>query len=243
MITRDLMGTKLFITQNKGQSFNLDTVLLADFIKVPYKCKTIYDFGTGNGALMLYLSQKSTAKIIGIEIQEHRYQMALHNIILNKLEDRLEVIHQDIKLFKKEGFADIVVSNPPFFKVVNEQKQNMDLDQKIARHEIMITLESLVESMSLMLNHGGFAYLIHRPQRLDEIFSICEQYKLRVKRIRMIHPYINQAANHVLIEAVKGGKQQVLIEPPLILYQAKHQYTEELTEIYGGRSYAASNTR
>ena len=37
----------------------------------------------------------------------------------------------------------------------------------------------------------------------------------------------------VLIEAVKGGKSRVTIEPPLIVYEDVNVYTKEIYEIYG----------
>ena len=35
-------------------------------------------------------------------------------------------------------------------------------------------------------------------------------------------------------KAVKGGKAYMTVEPPLIVYDAAGQYTEEIRSIYGG---------
>ena len=37
----------------------------------------------------------------------------------------------------------------------------------------------------------------------------------------------------VLIEAVRGGKSRITIEPPLIVYEEAGVYTEEVLRIYG----------
>ena len=37
----------------------------------------------------------------------------------------------------------------------------------------------------------------------------------------------------VLIEAVRGGKPMIKIEPPVIVYESPDKYTEQLLEIYG----------
>lgn len=60
--------------------------------------------------------------------------------------------------------------------------------------------------------------MVHRPQRLGEIISLMRQYKLEPKRIRMVHPRAHLEANMVLIEAMKDGKPEVRMLPPLIVY-------------------------
>ena len=55
------------------------------------------------------------------------------------------------KYFRK-GYFDLVITNPPFFKFYGEQKQLNDLDQlSLARHEISINLDSLIETASNLL--------------------------------------------------------------------------------------------
>ena len=102
---RTLLGTDLLINQKPNQAFNLDTILLADFIKVPARTKTLLDFGTGAGALMLYMSKKTKAKITGIEIQSERYEKALSNVELNHLNERLSCVMRDVRELEiKNGF-------------------------------------------------------------------------------------------------------------------------------------------
>lgn len=231
---RTLLGTDLWIEQQSRQAFNLDTILLAHFVKIPAKSKMIMDFGTGAGAVMLYLSQKTKAKIIGVEIQEERYHAALHNIKLNELENQLSCIHQDVKTIEHQGI-DCVVSNPPFFKVTETSNLNENEDDTIARHEVMLNLNELIQSASRVLKFGGHFFMIHRPDRFAEIVEVMHAHQLEIKRVRFVHPYLDQKANHVLIEAIKNGQPGMTLEPPLILYCGKHILTKEMVDIYGGR--------
>ncbi len=48
-----------------------------------------------------------------------------------------------------------------------------------------------------------------------------------------MHPYIDKEPNIFLLEAVKGGKSRMTVEPPLIVYQKEGKYTEEIYKIYG----------
>ena len=230
---RTLLGTSLLIEQSPKQAFNLDTILLQHFTRIPYRAKRVVDIGTGIGPLMLYLSTKTKAHIIGVEVQEKRYLQALHNIKLNNLEHQLSCMHLDAKdLYLKD--VDVIVTNPPFFKLSEKGHVNEDEESRIARHEVLLTLEELLSVVSRNLKFGGHLSMIHRPERLTEIISLCEKVQLTVKRIRFVHPYVDQKPNHVLIEAVKHGQMGTKIEPPLIVYQEKHTLTKEMTDIYGG---------
>lgn len=241
-MARTLLGTDLIIEQKSNQAFNLDTILLSDFVKVPLKSKTVVDLGTGAGAIMLYLSKKTDAKIIGIELQEERYLQALNNIKINHLLDRLSVIHQDIKDFKMLDI-DCIVSNPPFFKVNQDSNLNLSEDEMIARHEIHIDLETLIKVSARSLRYGGHFYMIHRPDRLIEIMSLMKTYHMEIKRVRFVHSYLNKNAYHVLIESVKNGSSGIKVEPPLIIYEKQGEHSKEMKEIYGGRSYVTHTLR
>jgi tRNA1(Val) A37 N6-methylase TrmN6 len=127
------------------------------------------------------------------------------------------------------------VSNPPFFKVTESSNLNESEDDTIARHEVMLSLKELIESVSKALKFGGHFFMIHRPDRFAEIVSTLNDYQLEIKRVRFVHPYLNQKANHVLIEAIKNGQPGMTLEPPLILYYEKHILTKEMVDIYGGR--------
>ena len=219
--------------QTRGHSFNIDTVLLAQFIKLNYRIKTVLDVGTGNGSLALYISEKTKAKIIGIEIQELRYKQALVNVKLNNLESQIDIILEDY-LNTKYKDIDVIVCNPPFFKVDKSSNLNSDESITIARHEISLDLESLIKKVSETLKFSGKFFMIHRPNRLIEIMRLCDQNQLTIKRIQFVHPYIDKQANHLLIECSKQGKDQMKIEPPLVLYKNKHQLSEQASKILGG---------
>jgi tRNA1(Val) A37 N6-methylase TrmN6 len=230
------------IEQNSKQAFNLDTILLAHFVKIPAKSKLVLDIGTGAGALMLYLSQKTRAKIIGVEIQEERFLQASSNIVLNHLEKQCSAVLSNIKTYENKNF-DCIVSNPPFFKVNEKSNLNEDLEDTIARHEVELNLDELAKHASRLLKFGGKFFMIHRPDRFAEIIDVFHQYQLEIKRIRFVHPYIDEQANHVLIEAMKNGNPGVVLEPPLILYYEKHILTKELVEIYGGNTHVTKSIK
>jgi tRNA1Val (adenine37-N6)-methyltransferase len=77
--------------------------------------------------------------------------------------------------------------------------------------------------------------MVHRPRRLVEIFELCRKYNLEPKRMRMVHSYEGADAKMVLIEAVKYGNAQMIVEAPLIIYDEDRKYTKQILEFYGDK--------
>jgi tRNA1Val (adenine37-N6)-methyltransferase len=74
--------------------------------------------------------------------------------------------------------------------------------------------------------------MVHRPNRLVDIFNELRRAHLEPKRMRLVYPYENSEANMVLLEAVKGGRVQLTVEKPLVVYKEKNIYTDEIVSIY-----------
>ena len=51
--------------------------------------------------------------------------------------------------------------------------------------------------------------------------------------MRLVYPYIDREPNMVLLACVRGGKERMQIDPPLIVYRSPGVYTEEIRTIYG----------
>ena len=74
--------------------------------------------------------------------------------------------------------------------------------------------------------------MVHRPERLAEIIVTLKKYKLEPKKIRFVHSTYEEEPKLVLIKAVKNAKEFLKVEKPLIVYDNKGQYTEEILKIY-----------
>ncbi len=234
MIRRTLIGSTKEIEQTRNHSFNLDTVLLAKFLKLSKKTKNVLDVGTGNGALLIYVSEMVDCKLIGVEIQEERYGLAVNNIKLNQLENRTELVLGD---YLETDFKnlDCIISNPPFFKTNDENHLSDDVSQQIARHELTLSLDKLLVQVGKQLKFGGYFYMVHRADRFSEIVEQLNENHLTVKRVKFVHPYIDKPANHVLIQCIKHGKDSMIVEAPLIVYKDKHIYSESFESFIGGK--------
>lgn len=75
--------------------------------------------------------------------------------------------------------------------------------------------------------------MVHRPQRLAEIMRMLSKYSLEPKRMKFVHPFVDREPNMVLFECTRGGRPQVRVEAPLIVFERQGVYAREITEIYG----------
>lgn len=232
----DLHRNNYKIIQNTEKfCFGMDAVLLSGFTRVLLD-ETVLDMGTGTGIIPILLEAKTLGKrFYGLEIQKESADMARRSVILNKLEDKIDIIEGDIKeasmLFGRSSF-DVVTCNPPYMNH-NHGITNSDSSKAIARHEILCTLEDVIREASRVLKPKGRLYMVHRPFRLVDIINTCSKYKLEAKRMRFVYPYVDKEPNMVLVECIKGGGRNLIACPPLIVYKKPGVYTEEIIEIYG----------
>ena len=215
--------------------FGMDAVLLSGFCRIK-EGDRVLDLGTGTGIIPILLEAKTKAKhITGLEIQEESADMATRSVLLNELEDKITIKTGDIKeagvIFQAASF-DAITCNPPYM-IGNHGLKNPDAPKAIARHEILCTLEDVISQAAYLLKPGGNFFLVHRPFRLVEIFATLTKYKLEPKRMQMVHPYLNQEPNMVLIEAKRGAKSRITIEKPIIVYEKPGVYTPEIYDVYG----------
>ena len=232
----DLEFKNLKIIQNKdGFCFGMDSVLLSDFAKEIKKNSSIADLGTGTGILAILLSGKTQdTQIVGVEIQKEVAEMANRSILLNNLENRIQIICEDIKNLKakyEQGSFDAIVTNPPY-KKVGTGKINKKDKKIISRHELTANLEDFISISNYLLKDQGSIYMVHRPERIADIFVLLRKYKLEPKVLRLVYPNLEKSPNLILIKAVKNAKPFLKVEKPLIVYTSEGNYTEEILKIY-----------
>lgn len=226
----------MYIYQNdEWFTFSIDSVLLANFTKINLRDKNIMDFCTGNAPVPMLLSYKTKNKIIGVELQKEVYDLAVKSINCNNLSDKIEIINYDIKnisdLYESDSF-DIITCNPPYFETKNIELQNDNKIKNIARHEVAISLEDIIINASYLLKNGKKFVMVHRPDRLIEIFDLFKKYNLEPKRIRFCYPKVGKGANTLLIEGVKNGNKGMIIESPLFVHNDDGSYTDEIRRCF-----------
>ncbi len=215
--------------------FSLDSVLLAQFVKLNKNITNILDIGTGNAIIPLILSTRTKSKIIGIEIQEKVYSLAKDSVCYNHLEKQIKLFNQDIKEYTKKSESDqfdVITCNPPFFKIYENSNKNESIYKTIARHEVLLTLEDIALCSKKLLKNGGILSMVHRPERLIDIILCLKNNNLEPKRIQFVYPKFGKDANMVLIEATKNGKPGIKIMKPLYVHLENGNYIEEIIKCF-----------
>lgn len=240
----DLGIDNLKIIQNKDYfCFGIDSVLLANFVVSNNSKNVIVDLCSGGGIIPVIISaKKKYLKIFGVELQDEMFDLLQRNISLNKLDDKIIPIHGDIKNISKlrdtiisktgNGVVDVIVCNPPY-KTEKTGIGNLNSVKYIARHEVMCNLEDIFKTSSSLLNNKGKLYIVHKPERLVDLFEIARRYNLEAKRLRLVQPNLKLKPSIVLIEYVKNGGNELIIEKPIIEYTQDGKYTQEIYDIYG----------
>ena len=219
--------------------FGMDAVLLSGFARIK-PGEHVLDLGTGTGIIPILLEAKTEAEhLTGLEIQPESAEMAARSVAYNNLSDKISIVTGDIKeagnLFGAASF-DVVTCNPPYM-IGQHGLTNGEQAKRIARHEVLCTFEDVAAQAAKVLRPGGNFFLVHRPFRLVEILTTLSKYQLEPKRMRLVHPFVDKEPNMVLIEAKKGGKSRITVEPPLIVYREKGVYTDEIYDIYKPEVY------
>jgi hypothetical protein len=153
----------------------------------------------------------------GIELDVHKSK-----------DGKLVVIHdEDIKrTFDGEGLIkDYTLKELQDFKCKDLKFFNNE-ECKIC------TLEDVIEIGSKLLKDLGEFYMVHRAERLVDIMCLLRKYKLEPKNIRFVHSKPDEKPSLILIRAVRGAKEFLKIDKPLVIYNENGDYTDEILEIY-----------
>ncbi len=232
----DLQRNGYQIIQNPQKfCFGMDAVLLSGFARVKPGASCL-DLGCGNGIIPLLLAAKTQGgQFTGLEIQPYSADLARRSVALNGLTERIQIVEGDIRDASSRLGAyafDVVTTNPPYM-TGSHGLTNLEEAKTIARHEVLCTLEDVIRESARLLVPGGHFFMVHRPFRLAEIFSLMVEYRLEPKRMRLVYPYVDREPNMVLIEGIRGGKSRITVEKPLIVYREPGKYTDEIYQVYG----------
>ena len=229
-----ILGNMKIIQPRQGYRFSIDSVILAFFADAG-KAKQAVDLGTGSGVIPLLLAyQNQDLKIIGIEIMVAAADRARRSVAYNGLADRINIVDGDIKNINSllpPGTADLVVANPPFLKK-GEGRISQNPEQAVARHEVKVELPEIIAAAAYLLALRGRLCMIHRADRADEIMACLAEHEFKQIKIRWVHSFPERPPHLLLIEGQLSPSPKVIHLEPLVIYQKKGEYSQEIKMIY-----------
>ena len=191
--------------------FTSDAIKLAKFCKFKHT-DTVLDMCAGSGVVGLYAySINPCNKIYFNDIQTSMCELIYKNIELNNLQEICKVLCKNLNDLTLNDFdknVDIIVCNPPYFKL--NGKTNQNISKAMCRHEIATNLSQIIIKASSLIKSKGKFYLVVPSDRLCEIVGYLTENKFQVKNMEIYHS--NSNATICLLESVKDAKVGVKIK-------------------------------
>lgn len=226
---------RLNVRQHKdGYRYSIDAVILAACVQ-PGPKDRIVDLGVGCGIIPMILAFRYHGiRIYGVEIQEELADLSKINVETNQMNDRVQIIKGDMKSLHHQmmdGPVDVVVSNPPYRKI-DSGRINPGKMKAIARHELAITLNDIVDTAKSLLKTAGKFIVIYPAWRMTDLLTCMKQRGVEPKRLRAVHSRLGDEARLVVVEGMKGGQSGLVVESPLYIYEREDVYTFEVENMF-----------
>jgi tRNA1Val (adenine37-N6)-methyltransferase len=223
---------RIFILQKKrGYRFSVDAPLLADFIRTRPGDRLL-ELGAGNGIISLLLSRKPCRRIVCLEVQPGLADLARRNVVLNRLEEKIRVLEQDLRTFEPGERFDLVFSNPPYIKGKGGHLSRSE-EKSIAKHEIKGDIFDIMRTAGRVLEKDGRACFIFPIKRRGDFERALEKGGLKTKTLRFVHSRRGEPARWFLAECrFEAPSPDVL--PALWIYDENGEYAPEMKSIFAG---------
>ena len=187
-----------------------DSIALGGFTRLPKNARVL-DLGSGCGTLGLLLcANDPNCCVTGIELDAAAHETALRNATQNNIGHRLTSICGDIGSISSlvpAGSFSACISNPPYFSAGPQSKT-----VPLARRDDHCSMDTLMKAANWALQYGGDFFLVHRPERLAEIFACAASHNLEPKRLQLLRHRSDGPVALVLIQCRKGGKPGLVWE-------------------------------
>jgi tRNA1(Val) A37 N6-methylase TrmN6 len=227
-----LLGGRVRLTQPEdGYRVAIDPVLLAASIAVG-QGERVLDAGCGTGAAALCLAARiPDFPIVGVELNGELAALARANVSANGLDGRVTIAESSLEAYAVEnaGTFDQVITNPPFYAEGRHTRSPVG-SKATAHGEQDLPLDDWVKAAAVALRAGGRLTLIHRADRLDELFSALGR-RFGAAIIFPLWPRTGSEAKRVLLTAVKGRRTSPALMPGLVLHESDGAYTAAVQAI------------
>lgn len=217
-----------------------DAALLASLFS-PEPGALVCDLGAGTGAVGLARAALSPeCRVVLVEREPDLASMARANVLRNGLADRVRVIEADVLapgLRRRAaglaaGFADIVLTNPPYYDA--RRHRPSPLPGKASAHTFEGDgLGRWMRTCADILRADGKLGLIHRADHLPACLDALRG-RFGGIAVRPVHARADEPAIRVLVGAVKGSRAPLSLLPPLVLHDTSGRFTPEAEAMHAG---------
>jgi len=164
-------------------------------------------------------------------VQKELAGMSQRSVVLNKLQEKVQIEHTDIKRFPGEQY-NAVVTNPPFRPAVTG-RINPDSEKALSRHEILLDLDTVVRCGYKLLFSGGHFYIIYPAWRMVDLICAMRRNRIEPKKIMSVYSSMKSRVERCLVCGIKDGGKELLMTKPFFIYDVDgYSYTPEMQSVF-----------
>ncbi|HYC97920.1 tRNA1(Val) (adenine(37)-N6)-methyltransferase [Brevundimonas sp.] len=217
IVENALLGGRVRLRQPaKGYRAGMDAALLAAAVDAR-PGERVLEAGCGAGAVLMQVAARAPGVILtGVERDPAMAALARENAALNGVE--ADIVAGDVAAgFRALGLEpfDRVFSNPPFFDDPGALRA-----PAAGKHGAWMADDGLGAWTRFLLKavrEGGRIVVIHRADRLADLLALLGETAGSFS-VRPVHPYADEPAKRVLVQAIKTGRAPLRLLPPLVLH-------------------------
>ena len=213
-VTEEFFGDKKIIQNVNLYRFTSDSILLSRFARAKFK-DDVADFCSGSGVIGFhFLCLNPQIKSLTLfEMQASLADMSQRSAEMNGFDCKVVNCKlQDIGREYDDRFS-LILCNPPYERAGFE---NASPEIAVCRKELTLTLPEIAEAAFRKLKFGGRLAILNRADRTAELFYALKQHRIEPKRMQFVCGAEGAKPYLVMVEAVKGGKPDVEVMPPLV---------------------------
>jgi tRNA1(Val) A37 N6-methylase TrmN6 len=239
-----LRGRLKLLQPKQGFHASTDTVLLAAAVgenKANRKQKML-DLGCGVGSIGLCVTlNNSNILLTGLDIQEGLVGIAHQNATLNQMSDRCRFFSGNLAKERQieDNFFDLAVCNPPY-QEAGTHTPSPRLNKALSHGEDAseTTLKDWCKYLHKKVKQGGFIYMIHRADRLDDVIvELTGRRWFGSLVVLPIHSREGEPAKRVIVKARKERYAPIKLLPALVMHEKDGSYTKAATQILDGKAF------
>ena len=198
-----------------------DSFALGYFAR-PGRGGAVCDLGCGTGLLgALLLAREPSLRLVNVEQNADALALARRTFAENgqAAEFRAGDL-RDSAVLPAAGSMDYCVCNPPYFRSGSGKSAGGEA-RRDAREEAQCTLSDVCAAAARILRWGGGFALVYRPERLADLLCELRGHGMEPKRLRFVTQAAEAAPTLALVEAKRGGRPGLRVEPPLVIGSAE----------------------
>jgi tRNA1Val (adenine37-N6)-methyltransferase len=231
-----LGGAVVFQQPRRGYRVNVDSVLLATFAAEGRRAARAVDLGAGVGVVGLVVAHLGAAEeVVLVEREPELAELATKNLGRSRATGR--VVCADLgersALVSLEQTAELVVSNPPFFRA-EETRAPREAEKRRARVGKLGPF--LAAAARVLAGHKARAVFAYPAPGLGELLFEARAERLVPKRLRLVHPFVESPARLALVELRRSSPAGLVVEAPLVEWLEKGVPTPALAALSAGRA-------